>query len=302
VIDLLTAIGRRTLVSGTPLLLGTFGEILTERSGVMNLGMEGIMAVGAVAGFSAAVWSGSPWFGLGAAMLAGFLLGALHAVFCITLRANQITAGLALTTFGIGLSGMLGKSFVGTPLLARFAEVPVPLLSRIPLLGEVFFNRDPVFYLTILLGILLWGILFRTRWGLCLRSVGENPVAAETMGINVRSMRYAAVMLGGALAGAGGAYLSLVYIPSWIEGMTAGRGWIVIALTIFARWDPLRAFWGAYLFGGIFISQYFLQSRGIPPNLLLMLPYIATLVVLRIGSSEAARRRLGSPAALGRPY
>ena len=299
---LLVSILSRSLIAGTPLLIGTLGEIYAERSGVMNLGIEGMMAVGAVAGFGTAYASGNPWLGVLAGITAGALLALLHGFVSITLGANQIVSGLALTTLGIGLSGLLGKSFIGLPLAQKFSSVPVPLFSRIPVLGDIFFNRDPLFYLSVILGLLLWGLLYKTRWGLIIRSVGENPLASETMGIHVQKVRYSCVVLGGALAGLAGAYLSLAYIPSWIEGMTAGRGWIIVALTIFSLWNPLRAFVGAYLFGGIYVLQFFLQPYGFSPNLLMMMPYVATLLALFWGATETRRKKMCAPAALGVPY
>lgn len=299
---LMVSILGRSLVAGTPLLLGTLGEILAERSGVMNLGIEGMMSVGAVAGFGVALVSGSPWLGLLASIIAGMALALLHAFITISLRANQVVSGLALTTLGIGISGLAGKSFIGIPLKERFVSWSVPLLSDIPLVGEIFFRRDPVFYFSVLIGILLWVILYKTKVGLVVRSVGENPKASETMGVNVELVRYLCVIAGGGFAGMAGAYLSLAYIPSWIEGMTSGRGWIVVALTIFSLWDPTRAFLGAYLFGGIEVLQFFVQSQGIPPQFLKMLPYVATLVALLMVTTESRFRKVCAPASLGKPY
>ncbi len=305
---LAVAIASRALVAGTPLLLGTLGEIYAERAGVMNLGVEGMMAVGAMTGFAAALATGSPWLGLVAAMAAGMVLALLHGLATVCLRANQVVSGLALTTLGLGLAGLFGKGFVGTPLTAKFTTVRIPGLADLPWLGEVLFARDPVFYLSVVLGIALAYIMYYTRWGLVLRAVGENPLAAETMGVNVTVVRLLAVAFGGAMAGAAGAYLSLCYIPSWIEGMTAGRGWIIVALTIFAGWNPWRAFVGAWLFGAIEVGQYFLQPLQVSPNLLLMLPYLATLAALIIGSMLRGPGRgsgapaAGGPAALGEPY
>ncbi|NLI79021.1 MAG: ABC transporter permease [Candidatus Riflebacteria bacterium] len=300
--SLLLSVLQRSLVAGTPLLLGTLGEICTQRAGVMNLGIEGMMAVGAVSGFAVAFQTQNPWLGLLAAMAAGALLALLHAFVSITLRANQVVSGLALTSLGLGLSMLIGKGFIGQPLAARFEPRPVPGLADLPVVGPLLFQRDPLFYLAVGLGVALWGLLFHTRWGIALRSVGENPLAAETLGVDVTRVRYLATTFGGMLAGMGGAYLSLAYSPSWIEGMTAGRGWIVVALTIFSLWNPLRAFLGAFLFGGIDVAQFTLQTYGISPQLLKTLPYLATLGALWFSSSLTARRRVGAPAALGLPY
>lgn len=299
---ILISILTRTLIAGTPLLLGTLGEIITERSGVLNLGVEGMMAVGAMSAFTVTLITGSPWLGLLAAVLAGALAAGLHAFVSVSLRANQVVSGLALTMLGLGVSGLFGRPFIGRPLSQKLSAVRIPGLAEIPVVGRILFSRDPLFYLAVVLGILLWILLSRTRWGIQIRSVGENPAAAEVQGINVARIRYLCVLLGGALAGMAGAHLSLVYSKSWTEGLTGGRGWIVIALTIFALWNPLRAFLGAFLFGCIFVLQYLLQPIGVPPNLLAMMPYLATLTVLLAGGLRKDRRRLLAPAKLGEAY
>ena len=293
---------RAAIPAGTPLLLGTLGEIYAERSGVLNLGVEGMMIMGAVTGFGVTFTTGNVWLGLAMAALVGGLLALIHAFLSITLRANQVVSGLALTMFGLGMSGMIGKRFVGTPLPCRLRAAPIPLLKDIPLLGPVLFQHDPLVYLSLALVPLLWFVLFKTRVGISIRSVGESPATADALGVNVFLVRYACVCLGGLLAGLGGAYLSVVYAPAWIEGMTAGAGWIVIALTIFAMWSPTRALLGAYLFGGVKVLQYRLQPLGISPNLLNMLPFIFTIVVLLAGTGEVMRKRIGAPSALGLPY
>jgi ABC-type uncharacterized transport system permease subunit len=290
------------LVAGTPLLLGTLGEVLAERGGVLNLGVEGMMAVGAVAGFIVAFTTGSPWLGLAASVIAGAGLAAVHAFISVTLKANQVVSGLALTMLGLGVASLAGKPYIGRPLASKMAQLPIPLLREIPVLGKVLFTHDVFFYLAILLGVVLWFILSRTRWGIEIRSVGENPVAAETQGISVTAVRYLCTVIGGGFAGMAGAHLSLAYSKSWTEGITGGRGWIVIALTIFALWNPLRAFAGAFLFGGIFVLQYLLQPLGISPSILSMMPYAATLLVLVLGGLWGDRRKLSAPAALGEPY
>jgi len=197
---------------------------------------------------------------------------------------------------------MLGKNYIGVPLPTRFSEVAIPGLSKIPFIGPILFNRDPLFYTGIILAVLAWFILFKTRWGINIRSVGENPKAADALGINVGLVKYLSTFIGGCFAGFAGAYLTLAYMPSWIEGMTGGRGWIVIALTIFAQWDPLRAILGAYIFGGVDVLQYILQPLGIPVPILKMTPYIVTLIILLITAREIMRKHLGAPKALGEPF
>ena len=296
------SIVNRTLIAGTPLLLGTLGEIVAERSGVLNLGVEGMMAAGAVSAFAVTLATGSPWLGLLAAALVGMAVSAIHAFVAVSLRGSQVVSGLALTMLGLGAAGLFGKPFIGRPLPQKMLPVRIPLLSDLPIVGRLLFHQDPVFYVAVGLGIALWFLLSRTRWGISIRSVGENPAAAAVQGINVARVRYLGVMVGGALAGMAGAHLSLVYTKSWSEGLTGGRGWIVIALTIFALWNPPRAFLGAFLFGCIFVLQYLLQPLGIPPNLLGMMPYLATLAVLLLGSLRREGRRSREPASLGEPF
>lgn len=298
---LLTAL-KAAIPAGTPLLLGTLGEIYAERSGVLNLGVEGMMIMGAVTGFGVTLATGNAWLGITAAALMGGLLALIHAFLSITLRANQVVSGLALTMFGLGLSGMIGKRYVGTPLPCRLRSAPIPMLKDIPFLGPILFQHDPLVYLSLVLVPLLWFLLFKTRAGISIRSVGESPATADALGVNVFLVRYLCVFFGGLLAGLGGAYLSVVYAPAWIEGMTAGAGWIVVALTIFAMWSPTRALVGAYLFGGVKVLQYRLQPLGLSPNLLNMLPFIFTIIVLLAGTSEVIRKRIGAPSALGVPY
>lgn len=293
---------RAAIPAGTPLLYGTLGEVVAERSGVLNLGVEGMMIMGAVTGFAVTHATGNIWLGVAAAAFVGGLLALIHAFATITLRVNQVVSGLAITMLGLGTSGLIGKRFIGTPLPVRLDSLNIPLLSDLPLLGPLLFQFDALVYLSILLVPTLWFVLYKTRWGITLRSVGESPGAADAMGVNVFLVRYLAVFFGGLMAGIGGAYLSLVYAPAWIEGMTAGAGWIVIGLTIFALWDPARAVLGAYLFGGVRVLQFRLQPLGISPPLLNMLPYILTILVLLISAGETLRKRIGAPAALMVPY
>ena len=302
IVEFIVAALKAAIPAGTPLLLGTLGEIYAERSGVLNLGVEGMMIMGAVTGFGVTLATGNVWLGITFAAMAGGLLALIHAFLSITLRVNQIVSGLALTMFGLGMSGMLGKRYVGIPLLNRLRTAPIPLLKEIPFLGPILFQHDPLVYLSLLLVPLLWFVLFKTRAGISIRSVGEAPATADALGVNVFLVRYLCVCLGGFLAGLGGAYLSVVYAPAWIEGMTAGAGWIVIALTIFAMWSPGRALIGAYLFGAVKVLQYRLQPLGVSPNLLNMLPFIFTIIVLLAGTGEVIRKRMGAPSALSIPY
>jgi simple sugar transport system permease protein len=306
-LDLAVTILQRTLVFATPLFLATLGEILTERAGILNLGMEGLIAVGALASFAGTVATGSAWAGVGFAVLAGAALGGLHAIVSVTLRANQVVSGLAITMVGTGVAGLWGKPFVGTPpnrrlIAVDWSSLGLGQLSDIPFAGKIIFSQSPFFFLSLALGFLLWFILTHTRWGIRIKSVGENPKAADALGVRVDFVKYVCVMIGGSLAALGGAQLALSYSSSWVENMSAGRGWIVIALTIFALWNPLRAFWGALLFGGIFVLQYLLQPLGVPPSILGMLPYVATLSVLVLDGFRKDARSLFAPAMLGEPY
>ena len=302
--EILVPILAAAVRSGTPVLYATLGEILTERAGIMNLGLEGVMLVGAYAGFSVTKSTGNPWLGLLAAALAGALLVTVHAFACIHLGANQVVSGLALTLCGTGLSSLLGRASIGET-IRGLGPLPLPGLSQIPFLGPVFFRHDPLVYVSYLLTAFLCWFLFSTRSGLNLRAVGENPRAADAMGLPVARIRYLYTLLGGALAGLGGAYLSVVYTQMWVEGMTAGRGWIALALVIFGIWHPLRAALGSYLFGGVEALQLRIQAAGtsVPAPLLLMLPYLLTiLVLLFISLCKGKGILLGAPAALGVPY
>ena len=299
--DIIISVIQRTLVAGTPLLLATIGEVICERSGILNLGVEGMMAIGAVSAFIVTFNTGNAWLGLLTAIIVTALISGIHAFVSISLQSSQVVSGLALTMLGLGISGLIGKPYIGKPLAEKMATWPIPILSDIPVVGVLFFDHSPFFYMAIILALIAWFVLQYTRLGITIRSAGENPRATETQGINVNKIRYWCVMTGGALAGMAGAHLSTSYSKSWIEGMTAGRGWIVIALTIFALWNPLRAIIGAFLFGGIFVLQYLLQPLGISPNLLAMLPYLSTLLVLFIGALRDSRK-LNAPAMLAEPY
>ncbi len=302
-LTLLIAIGAAAIRSGTPILIPCLGGIVTERSGVLTLGTEGMMLVGALAGFATAHATGSAAFGIAAACALGAFFAFLHAILCVSFRANQVVSGLALVLFATGVSGLFGRPYVGQP-IHGLASLPIPGLADLPVIGPILFRHDAVVYASYLLAPAAWLFLYRTRAGLHLRAVGESPETADAMGVPVFAIRYAATLAGGALIGLGGAYLSLAYTPLWIEQMSAGRGWIAIALVIFAGWNPLKAFAGAYLFGGIDAIQLRMQAAGshVSPHLLLALPYIVTILVLAVAQTPRARRRLGIPAALGLPY
>jgi len=311
-IPLFSSILAITLRAGTSLVYATLGEIYTENSGVLNLGLEGMMLLSAVGGFATAYYSNSVWLGFLVAIMVGGLLAAIHAFLCVTMRANQVVSGLSITLFGSGLASYLGQRLgpaSNNHYLAglngpKLQAISIPILSEIPIIGAMF-NQDLLTYGIYLLVPLAWFYLYRTSNGLNLRSVGENPQTADAMGINVTRTRYLYTIFGGMLVGLGGAHLSLSYTPGWSENITGGRGWIVIALVIFAMWNPGRAFLGALLFGGINAVQFRLQASGtnIPAPFLNMLPYIMTVVVLVVMTYwEALRKRIGAPAALGTAY
>jgi general nucleoside transport system permease protein len=304
-ISLLVTILFGALVSGSPLLFATLGEIYSERSGVMNLGIEGMMLVGAMSGF--AVWynSGSIWLGLLAGMGFGGLLALLHAVITVTFRADQVVSGLAVTILGTGLSSILGQAYVGQ-------RTPVPTDLILPILGRVGAEQITLVLFGILLTPFAWFYLNRTRPGLNLRSVGEHPSAADSLGINVYLTRYLYVVFGGVMAGLGGAAMSLITDPGWVDGKASGLGWIAVGLVIFASWDPVRGMWASFFFGLLRRLPLDLQNPALPlistannPSLgriMDMLPYLATILILIIGSRAATRRRMGAPTALGTPY
>ncbi len=310
-IALFASILTITVRAGTSLMYATIGEIITERAGILNLGVEGMMIMGAVTAFAAAFHSDSAWLGVATAMVVGGLLALIHAFLTITLRADQTVSGLALTIFGTGLASFLGQRLGpdGMPLVGqvgpRFHKAALPVLAEIPVIGPVLFHQDVLVYVMYLLVPLAWYILYKTRPGLQLRAIGESPHTADAMGVNVIGLRYLYTVLGGMLVGLGGAHLSLAYTPGWTENLTSGRGWIAIALVIFATWDPARAVIGALLFGGVNAIQFRLQAAGatIPAAFLNMLPYALTIIVLVIITWwEAFRKRVGAPAALGIPY
>lgn len=292
-----------TLGAGTPLAIAGTGLLVNERAGVLNLGAEGLMLIAAVTGFAVAYHSGSEWVALGAGAAAAAAVAALFGWLVIWLNTNQYATGLALSLFGGGLSAFVGTGYVGRKLPAH-AVHPVPLLSELPFVGPALFRQHPVVYLTVALTAATAFFLYRTRSGLVLRSIGEAPDAAHALGHPVRAIRLLAVVAGGALCGVAGAYLSVVYTPLWVEGMTAGRGWIALALTVFATWRPARLLLGAYLFGGVTMLQLHLQARGVqaPSEFMTMLPYLATIVVLVLISRNAQWIRVNMPASLGKPF
>lgn len=298
--DTLIFIVAATIGAGTAIVLAALGELVTEKAGVLNLGVEGMMLVGAVASFAATTLSGSVAVGIAVGMLAGMVMALLFAFISLTLMANQVACGLALAIFGTGLSAYFGRAYLNVVLPAQ-QTFPIPLLSDIPVIGPMFFNHQPMVYASWALLAAVWWFLYRSRLGLKLLAVGESPVSARSLGLPVTAIRYGATLFGGAMAGLGGTFLAVMYTPMWVEGMTAGRGWIALALVVFATWNPVRVMLGAYLFGGITVIQLVAQSRGIavPSQLLSMLPYLATIVVLVFISSDKQRMRLNTPASLG---
>lgn len=301
-IPLLETILDTTVRAGTPILFGTLGAILCERSGVINLGIEGLMLIGALAGFSVTLLTGSFVVGLLAAIFFAMLAGMLHALITVHLKGNQIVSGLALAMLGLGVSALFGRNFVGKS-LDGIHRIEIPLLEKLPLLG-VLFRQDILVYLSVFLVIAITWFFSSTRWGLYLRTVGENPGAADTSGIPVTRYRFWAVAIGGGICGIGGAYMSTAYTPFWVENMTAGRGWIAVSLVIFAMWSAPRALFGAYLFGGINAAQLQLQAHGttVSPYLLSMLPYLFTIGVLIWSTRRLEKGASNEPASLGVPY
>ena len=292
-----------TLNAGTVLALAGLGLLINERAGIVNLGAEGMMLVAAVAGFAATVHSGSDALGFAAGALAGALMAGAFGWLVIWLNANQYACGLALSLFGAGLSAFAGIRYTQETIGAR-SDYGVPFFEDLPFVGPAFFRQHPVVYLAIALALALAWFLYKSRAGLVLRAVGEAPESAHALGYPVRRIRYAAVITGGALCGVAGAYLSVIYTPLWVEGMVAGKGWIALALTTFATWRPARVLLGAYLFGGVTMLQFHLQGTGVdvPSELLNMLPYLATIVVLALISRNPAWLRVNMPASLGKPF
>lgn len=300
---LLAVLLPAVMVAATPILLAALGELVVEKTGVLNLGVEGMMIVGAICGFIAAVETNSPALGFLGAAAGGAALAAVFALLTQGLLSNQVATGLALTLFGLGLSALLGQGYAGIKPPATEALDLGPL-ADLPLLGPVLFRHDPLVYGALAATAALWAMLRFTRAGLILRAVGENPEAAHALGYKVILVRFAAILFGGAMAGLGGGYLSLVRVPQWTEGMTAGAGWIALALVVFGAWRPWRVLLGAYLFGGLTVAQLNLQAGGVnlPAGLLSSLPYLVTIAVLVILSADRRRAQLNAPASLGRSF
>lgn len=302
-LDIAVSVASATLRAGTPLVFAALGELVVEKAGVLNLGVEGMMLAGAVAGFIATVLTGDPLVGLVVAMLAGAFMALLFGVITLSLLANQVATGLALSIFGTGLSAFVGLGYVGKP-IQGLEPLAIPAVSKLPILGPLLFSQDTLVYASfVAFGAVEW-FLYRSRAGLVLRAVGESPDAAHALGYPVIRIRYLAVLFGGAMAGLAGAYLSLAYTPMWAENMTAGRGWIALALVVFATWKPSRVLLGAYIFGGVTIIQLYAQGAGVDVSapLLSTLPYLATILVLVLISRDATKIRLNAPAALGKPF
>lgn len=292
-----------TLNSGTVLAFAALGLLINERAGIVNLGAEGLMLVAAIAGFATAVHTGNDWVAFAAGALAGAALAAIFGVLVIWLHTNQYATGLALSLFGAGFSAFVGQAYTQAK-LGEHQNFRIPVLADLPFVGPAFFRQHPMVYLAIALTLGIAWFLYCSRAGLVLRAVGESPEAAHALGYPVRRIRLLAVVVGGALCGVAGAYISVVYTHLWVEGMTAGRGWIALALTTFATWRPARVLLGAYLFGGVTMLQLQLQGEGveIPSQFLTMLPYLATIAVLVLISRNASFIRANMPASIGKPF
>jgi len=301
--DILIAAILTIITAATPLLFAALGELVTEKSGVLNLGIEGMMIMGAIIGFFTVHHTDSAVIAVFASMIAGALMAAIFALLVLKFHASQVPTGLALTIFGIGLSALIGQSMIGVA-YEGIPKIAIPVLSSIPVIGNILFNQDGLVYLSIFMVIATMWFLSKTRAGLILRAVGDSHDAAHAMGYSVIKIRFLAIIFGGAMAGVGGAYLSLSYSPLWVEGMTAGRGWIALALVVFASWRVGRVLLGAYLFGGITILQLHAQALGIgiPSQIMSMLPYLATILVLVIISRDKSKIKLNSPASLGKAF
>jgi general nucleoside transport system permease protein len=294
------------VTAGTPLILSALGELLTERSGVINIGVEGMMLMGAVSAFLVANSTSSVPLGLLFGMLAGGTLALLHAFLSVSMRANQIVSGLTLIIFGTGVATFIGRPIEGVPLAVRMQKLPIPFLSDIPYIGEILFRQDIIVYSSWILVIAASIYLSYTKFGLAVRAVGESPATADVMGISVAANQYVHTLIGGLLAGGSGAYLILARVPNWSQaGTTSGLGWIAVALVVFSSWRPWRLLLGAYLFGLALRANFTLQAagvHGVPAEFLAMVPYLLTIVVMILLSASNTRRRLGAPSALGMPY
>lgn len=301
--EIYEAIILTIITAATPLLLAACGELVAERAGVLNLGVEGMMIMGAVGAFAVSFNTGSPYLGIAAGIAAGAVASLPFAFLTISMVTNQVATGLALTILGLGLSGMIGDAYIGQPGV-KLEPISIQGLSDLPYVGRILFSQDVIVYASIVLLLLVWIFLFKSRAGLSLRAVGDSHSSAHALGVSVRKVRYLAVIFGGACAGLAGAYLSLVYTPQWTEGMTAGRGWIAVVLVVFATWMPGRLLAGAYLFGAVLILQLHAQAAGvnIPSQLLSSLPYLATIIVLVLISRNRTLVKKNSPSCLGKPF
>ncbi len=299
----LEAVILTIITASTPLLLAAIGELVVERSGVLNLGVEGMMVMGAVAGFAVAYTTGSPYLGILASIVAGMFMSVLFGFLTLTLVANQVATGLALTLLGLGLSGLIGEAFVGLPGV-KLTALAIPVLSDIPFIGPILFGQDILVYVSIVLVFAVHHVMTKTRTGLIIRSVGDNHTSAHALGFGVIPVRYACVMFGGGCAGLSGGYLSLAYTPQWIENMTGGRGWIALALVVFSTWLPKRVAIGAYLFGTVWIMGLYVQGIGvgIPSQFLSSLPYLVTIIALVIISGNKTLSRVNTPACIGQSF
>ncbi|MCY4150004.1 MAG: ABC transporter permease [Gammaproteobacteria bacterium] len=302
-VDILIPAIITIITASTPLVYAALGEMIAEKSGVLNLGVEGMMLMGAVTGFIAVTQTSSVMIGILAAMLAGAGMSFIFAVLVLGLQATQVATGLALTIFGIGLSALIGQGLVGVA-YEGIPKLSIPLLSDIPFIGPILFEHDILVYGSFVITVVVSWFLRKTRAGLILRAVGDSHHAAHAIGYPVIRIRYMAILFGGAMAGIAGGYLSLAYSPLWIENMSAGRGWIALALVVFATWRPARVFFGAYLFGGITILQLHAQAMGagVPSQVMSMLPYLATIMVLVLISRDQKKIKMNSPACIGQPF
>jgi ABC-type uncharacterized transport system permease subunit len=301
--DILVLALLTVITAATPLLFAALGEMITEKSGVLNLGVEGMMLMGAIGGFIVVTQTDSIALAIAASAVAGAALGGIFAVLVLVFQARQVPAGLALTIFGVGLSALFGQSMIGVA-YSGLPKIAIPGLVSIPVLGDLLFNHDIMVYLSVVMLLAVGYFMKHTRAGLILRAVGDSHDAAHALGYRVNLIRGMAILFGGAMAGLGGAYVSMAYSPLWVEGMTAGRGWIALALVVFASWRPGRILLGAYLFGGITILQLHAQAIGInvPSQIMSMLPYLATILVLVLISRDRMRIKLNAPASLGKPF
>jgi general nucleoside transport system permease protein len=292
------------VVAAIPLMFAGAGELVAEKSGVLNLGVEGMMLMGAVTGYAVTSITGNPWLGVLASMIAGLLMALLFGFLTITMLANQVATGLSLTIFGIGFSAYVGKPYTSAAVRSTIDVLPIPVLKSLPVLGPAIFSLDPLGYLAFLIFPLLGWFLYKSRAGLVLRSVGESPAVAHSVGFPVVGVRYGATLFGGAMAGIAGGYYSIVYLHVWQEQLTSGRGWIALALVVFATWRPGRLLIGALLFGAVMALQFYAQAIGVPvpTQFLAMLPYVATIVVLVLISRNPNTIKLNAPASLGKPF